>query len=100
MDEYMTPRPEDPYGIAKYAVEMDLHEAHEMFAQTPENSVRQRRLHVLEGQVLEGAKIHIATSAPLAVAPRLPPMPGRPRRMWMRSSWRPARRIRRSLPLP
>src|SRR5580692_311810 len=31
MVEDATPQPEDPYGIAKYAVEMDLHEAHEMF---------------------------------------------------------------------
>jgi UDP-glucose 4-epimerase len=31
MTEDMTPRPEDPYGIAKYAVEMDLRAAHEMF---------------------------------------------------------------------
>ena len=31
MTEEMTPRPEDPYGIAKYAVEMDLRAAHEMF---------------------------------------------------------------------
>lgn len=31
MDEGTVPQPEDPYGIAKYAVEMDLHEAHEMF---------------------------------------------------------------------
>lgn len=31
MTEGMTPMPEDPYGIAKYAVEMDLHSAHEMF---------------------------------------------------------------------
>lgn len=31
MDESMTPRPEDPYGIAKYAVEMDLHAAFDMF---------------------------------------------------------------------
>jgi UDP-glucose 4-epimerase len=31
MTEEMVPRPEDPYGIAKYAVEMDLHAAHEMF---------------------------------------------------------------------
>lgn len=29
--EEQTPRPEDPYGIAKYAVEMDLALAHEMF---------------------------------------------------------------------
>ena len=31
MTEDMTPVPEDPYGIAKYAVELDLQEAHEMF---------------------------------------------------------------------
>jgi UDP-glucose 4-epimerase len=31
MDESMTPEPEDPYGIAKYAVELDLHAAHRMF---------------------------------------------------------------------
>lgn len=30
-DEAMTPRPIDPYGIAKYAVEMDLRAAHEMW---------------------------------------------------------------------
>lgn len=31
MREDMTPQPEDPYGVAKYAVEMDLKCAHEMF---------------------------------------------------------------------
>jgi len=31
MTEEMTPLPEDPYGIAKHAVELDLAEAHEMF---------------------------------------------------------------------
>lgn len=31
MTEDMVPQPEDSYGIAKYAVEFDLHEAHEMF---------------------------------------------------------------------
>jgi UDP-glucose 4-epimerase len=31
MREDMTPTPEDPYGVAKYAVEMDLAAAHEMF---------------------------------------------------------------------
>jgi UDP-glucose 4-epimerase len=31
MDEEMTPLPEDPYGIAKLAVEQDLKCAHEMF---------------------------------------------------------------------
>jgi UDP-glucose 4-epimerase len=31
MTENMVPQPEDPYGIAKYAVELDLRAAHEMF---------------------------------------------------------------------
>jgi UDP-glucose 4-epimerase len=31
MTEYMVPQPEDPYGIAKYAIELDLKSAHEMF---------------------------------------------------------------------
>ena len=31
MREDMVPQPEDPYGIAKYAVELDLREAKEMF---------------------------------------------------------------------
>jgi UDP-glucose 4-epimerase len=31
MREELTPQPEDPYGIAKYAVELDLHAAHQMF---------------------------------------------------------------------
>jgi UDP-glucose 4-epimerase len=31
MAEESVPQPEDPYGIAKYAVELDLREAHEMF---------------------------------------------------------------------
>lgn len=31
MREDMEPRPEDPYGIAKYAVELDLKQAHAMF---------------------------------------------------------------------
>src|SRR3712207_3136109 len=31
MTEDQTPRPEDPYGISKYAVELDLASAHEMF---------------------------------------------------------------------
>lgn len=31
MIESLTPMPEDPYGVAKYAVEMDLKAAHEMF---------------------------------------------------------------------
>jgi UDP-glucose 4-epimerase len=31
MTEQTVPQPEDPYGISKYAVEMDLKAAHEMF---------------------------------------------------------------------
>jgi UDP-glucose 4-epimerase len=31
MTEELTPQPEDPYGISKYAVELDLRAAHEMF---------------------------------------------------------------------
>ena len=31
LKEDMTPVPEDPYGIAKYAVEMELKVSHEMF---------------------------------------------------------------------
>lgn len=31
MSEELTPRPEDPYGISKYAVELDLQAAHELF---------------------------------------------------------------------
>lgn len=31
MSEELTPMPEDPYGVAKYAVEMDLAAAHQMF---------------------------------------------------------------------
>lgn len=31
MTEAMTPVPEDPYGVSKYAVELDLKAAHEMF---------------------------------------------------------------------
>jgi UDP-glucose 4-epimerase len=31
MIEEMDPQPEDPYGVAKYAVELDLKAAHEMF---------------------------------------------------------------------
>lgn len=31
MREDMVPQPEDPYGISKYAVELDLKSAHEMF---------------------------------------------------------------------
>jgi glycosyltransferase involved in cell wall biosynthesis len=44
------------------------YEAHGIFTQTPQNAARQRILHKLEGQVLSAATLHVATSAPLAVA--------------------------------
>jgi glycosyltransferase involved in cell wall biosynthesis len=44
------------------------YEAHEIFAQTAQNPTRQKKLHVLEGEVLAAASKHIATSAPLAQA--------------------------------
>jgi hypothetical protein len=44
------------------------YEAHEIVAQTPENTARQRILHKLEAHVLNAATLHLATSAPLAVA--------------------------------
>ena len=44
------------------------YEAHEIFAQDPSNAVRQKKLHLLEGQVLASAKKLVATSAPLALA--------------------------------
>lgn len=31
MEETLTPLPEDPYGISKYAIELDLQSAHELF---------------------------------------------------------------------
>jgi UDP-glucose 4-epimerase len=31
MNESCVPRPEDPYGVSKYAVELDLHAAHDMW---------------------------------------------------------------------
>ena len=31
MTETLTPQPEDPYGVSKYAVELDLRAAHELF---------------------------------------------------------------------
>ncbi len=45
-----------------------VYEAHEIFAQASESSVRQRKLHLLEGQVLAAAALHVATSAALAAA--------------------------------
>jgi glycosyltransferase involved in cell wall biosynthesis len=44
------------------------YEAHEIFANAPQNPVRQRKLHELERQVLAQASRLIATSAPLAMA--------------------------------
>lgn len=50
MRESLTPQPEDPYGIAKYAVELDLKAAHEMFGLTytifrPHNVYGERQNH-------------------------------------------------------
>jgi UDP-glucose 4-epimerase len=50
MMETLAPQPEDPYGIAKYAVEMDLKAAHEMFGLTytifrPHNVYGERQNH-------------------------------------------------------
>jgi UDP-glucose 4-epimerase len=42
MTEELVPRPEDPYGIAKYAVELDLAVAHEMFGCPTSCSAAQR----------------------------------------------------------
>ena len=39
MRENLTPQPEDPYGVAKYAVELDLRAAHEMFGLIASSSV-------------------------------------------------------------
>jgi len=45
------------------------YEAHEIFAQTPQKSgARQSKLHELEREVLIGASLRLATSAPLAKA--------------------------------
>jgi len=45
-----------------------VYEAHEIFARTPQNAGRQRKLHELEAQVLAAAAVLVATSAPLAAA--------------------------------
>lgn len=50
MTEMLTPMPEDPYGIAKYAVELDLKAAHEMFGLSytifrPHNVYGERQNH-------------------------------------------------------
>jgi glycosyltransferase involved in cell wall biosynthesis len=44
------------------------YEAHEVFAQTPQNAVRQRKLHKLERHVVQHARLRIATSGALAAA--------------------------------
>lgn len=50
MIETLIPQPEDPYGVAKYTVEMDLKAAHEMFGLTytifrPHNVYGERQNH-------------------------------------------------------
>jgi UDP-glucose 4-epimerase len=68
MREDMEPRPEDPYGIAKYAIELDLAAAHRMFGLDfivfrPHNVYGERQNHadpyrnviaIFIGQVLRG----------------------------------------------
>ncbi|MEK6822194.1 MAG: NAD-dependent epimerase/dehydratase family protein, partial [Nanoarchaeota archaeon] len=50
MIEALEPKPEDPYGVAKYAVELDLKAAHEMYGLTytifrPHNVYGERQNH-------------------------------------------------------
>jgi hypothetical protein len=44
------------------------YEARRIFTQAQQSPSRQRTMHKLEGQVLDSAAFHVATSAPLAVA--------------------------------
>ena len=73
MRETMTPMPEDPYGISKLAVEMDLRAAHEMFGLNyvivrPHNVYGERQnigdtyrnvLGVFMNQILQGRPLTI-----------------------------------------
>jgi len=55
-------------GVLAQAKIPYAYEAHSIYTAMQSNPSRQRLLHKVEGQVLAGAKLHIATSAPLAVA--------------------------------
>lgn len=100
MSEEMEPRPEDPYGISKYAVELDLRAAHEMFGidyvvMRPHNVYGERQniadryrnvIGIFMNQVLQGQPMtvfgdglqtrafsHVDDVAPLiALSPRVP----------------------------
>lgn len=73
MKEEMTPTPEDPYGISKYAVEQDLKSAHEMFGMDyivfrPHNVYGERQnigdpyrnvVGIFMNQIMQGKKLTI-----------------------------------------
>jgi UDP-glucose 4-epimerase len=73
MTEDLTPQPEDPYGISKYAVELDLRAAHHMFGLDyvifrPHNVYGERQniadkyrnvIGIFMNQVLQGAPLTI-----------------------------------------
>jgi UDP-glucose 4-epimerase len=73
MTEEMVPQPEDPYGISKYAVELDLKAAHEMFGMNsivfrPHNVYGERQnisdkyrnvIGIFMNQVLQGEPLSV-----------------------------------------
>jgi len=73
MDEEMTPKPEDPYGISKYAAELDIQSAHRLFGLAytifrPHNVYGERQnigdryrnvLGIFMNQVMRGAPLTI-----------------------------------------
>jgi len=73
MKEDMTPQPEDPYGISKFAVEQDLKSAHEMFGMNfiifrPHNVYGERQnigdpyrnvVGIFMNQIMQGKKLTI-----------------------------------------
>lgn len=73
MKEEMTPTPEDPYGISKYAVEQDLKSAHDMFGMDyivfrPHNVYGERQnigdpyrnvVGIFMNQIMQGKKLTI-----------------------------------------
>lgn len=73
MKEDMTPQPEDPYGISKFAVEQDLKSAHEMFGMDyiifrPHNVYGERQnigdpyrnvVGIFMNQIMQGKKLTI-----------------------------------------
>lgn len=73
MTEELVPQPEDPYGVSKYAVELDLRAAHEMFGLDyvifrPHNVYGERQniadpyrnvIGIFMNQVLQGAPMSV-----------------------------------------